>query len=38
MGAQKKRKESACYAFALISYGLSLFSFVGGTLKNTQVL
>ena len=30
MGAQKKRKESACLAFELISYGVSLFSFVGG--------
>ena len=36
MGAQKKRKESACLAFELISYGVSLFSFVGGTVIASQ--
>ena len=30
-GCTEKRKESACLAFELISYGVSLFSFVGGT-------
>jgi len=28
---RRKKKESACLAFELISYGVSLFSFVGGT-------
>ena len=36
MGAQKKRKESACLAFELISYGVSLFSFVCGTSKRSE--
>jgi len=30
MGAQKTSKERACLAFELISYWVSLFSFVGG--------
>ena len=30
MGAQKKGRESAYFAFEFISYGVSSFSFVGG--------
>jgi len=31
MVTQKKRKESACLAFELISFGVGLFSFIGGS-------
>ena len=33
MRAQKKGRERAYFAFELSSYGVSLFSFVGGTRK-----
>jgi len=32
MGAQKKGRERAYFAFELSSYGVSIFSFVGGIL------
>jgi len=31
----KKERQSACLAFELISYGVSLYSFVGGTTSKT---